>query len=300
MMEEGGLGNHIDNDHDDVSEDSADETAGDVNICGVTREPEHDDEQPTDVDAPPAKKSRVELPRREGLTFRPSNCLDLTMHVFETSFTPQLSKSELAKRAHRLHVELGGTRHPKPANMMRNILEILTHKGKVQRCPNNSGRWELVATTNADKDVSETVTTNQENPNESTDIGKNNPSVESLSSSRILEIIGYGKHAIYLCYNPAIKEVADLNKESTWECRIGSVNTSKKLSTAIISQTKSFFTDCDPVIGLVILDDEALVLDDIIQRYLIYGKMEVKDKKRCFQCNPAIMMKIYNSLKSEI
>jgi hypothetical protein len=290
-MEERQCSDHIGGDNDDsISINSIAETVTDGPICGVSHTLEHDADE-SDA-APPNKipRTTAEFSNRGGFKFIPSNSLDLTIHKFKTSAKPSLSKGELVQEVHDLHLTLGGEPHTKPAKVMRKILSQLKAQNIIEQHPIKPDEWQLVR----ESDIFVMVPCQHDENTQSSSVESVN-TTKSSNRPPILETLGTGNQAVYVYYDPRMRELSEFKNEDRWDCRIGSIKNYQNVRDAVVGQTKTTFSS-PPIIALVIQCDDASGLENTLRQMLTYGKMDTAGRKGWFHCNPEVVKLAYQSL----
>ncbi len=109
-------------------------------------------------------------------------------------------------------------------------------------------------------------------------------------------IIEDGKFAIYGFYNPSIKELAELKKETIWPHKIG--RTKRSPVGRINNQATSALPE-KPLIAFIIYTDFPIELEKVLHDILNYKGRKVKNApgNEWFLTNTIEIEKIYNKIK---
>ena len=108
------------------------------------------------------------------------------------------------------------------------------------------------------------------------------------------KIIGSGKQSVYLYYYPAYRDLAELQDEKVWACKIG--KTRYDAVSRIRSQTRTALPEY-PKVGLIIKTDKLRLMENTIQNIL---KLQGKHKQDApgtewFITSPSEVEQIYKN-----
>ena len=108
------------------------------------------------------------------------------------------------------------------------------------------------------------------------------------------KIIGSGKQSVYLYYYPTYQDLAELEGEEVWACKIGRARNDPLIR--ISSQTRTALPEY-PKIGLIIKTDEFVLMETTIQNIL---KLQGKHKqdapgREWFITSPSEVEQIYKN-----
>lgn len=193
------------------------------------------------------------------------------------------SRADLVKAVVERHEQEGGAIGKQdPTAVVKNALSGLKEEGRV--FSPSLGIWAKVGDSSESPDVG----------GDSAEVSE--PSLETTSSDDDLGLgdlpsektIGAGAEAVYLYFNQSDQELAQYKNQEIWPCKIG-MTTVLPVTTRIISQGVKTAFSKPPVIGLVILTENAYRMEKSLHHALHMAGAECTESlgSEWFYTNPS-------------
>lgn len=185
-------------------------------------------------------------------------------HLVEEPFQrqPQWKRAALVAAVQKLHSERGGVAgQQNPITVVKKALGNLQDDGLVEK--HYYGHWKWIPA--SDNPSSETSAPSEGSTEDVDD-----------DAGPAEKILGDGPECVYLYFNPNDRKLAQLEKRTTWECKIGKSSMADS-SIRIHAQGAKTALSHEPVIGLLLKTMDSAALEKALHNSLRLVDHQVAD-----------------------